>query len=148
VATLCFRANSRRTRDSSTVRVRGFSQKTCLPARIAAAEATACVWSGIDTTTPSSAFGVSSSIRRKSWNVLTFVSARRPNVGATRFSQERCEAENRLASSPQRWNAAASFRSSTSHSATTFAILGIVSTNQRPRPPTPMSARSSCSLAA
>jgi len=77
VATLCLRARSRRARDSCSVRVSGFSQKTCLPARMAAAEATACVWSGVATTTASIRSPNSSSILRKSRNVGGLLCVRR-----------------------------------------------------------------------
>ena len=87
VATLCLRASSRRARDSESVRVSGFSQKTGLPALMAAAETTACEWSGVATTTASICLPISSSILRKSANVFGFVSARRVNSAPALCSQ-------------------------------------------------------------
>ena len=55
----------------------GFSQKTCLPARIAAAQATAWLWSGVATVTASISLSISPSITRKSAKVFGRLSTSR-----------------------------------------------------------------------
>jgi hypothetical protein len=63
VATFASRAASASRRDSQTECVSGFSQYTCLPRRMASIDANAWWWSGVETTTPSISFTLSS-IRR------------------------------------------------------------------------------------
>jgi hypothetical protein len=65
VATFASAASFVRNRASWIECVSGFSQYTGLPSRSAAAVATACVWSGVLTTTASMSF--CSSSLRKSW---------------------------------------------------------------------------------
>ncbi len=63
VTTFAFRDSSRSARASASVRVSGFSQYTCRPARMAAVQMGACQWSGVATTTASRDFSFSSSTR-------------------------------------------------------------------------------------
>ena len=67
VTTLYFRAASVRARASLTVRVRGFCTYTCFPSCIAAIAITACVWSGVATSTASMSFCFSSITRQSLW---------------------------------------------------------------------------------
>ena len=63
VATPVSRAIVASARASATVRVRGFSQYTCLPRRMASIAITAWVWSGVAMITASRS-GSASSMRR------------------------------------------------------------------------------------
>ena len=119
VARPVFSASLRSARASCAVWVSGFSQKTGRPWCMAHADATAWVWSGVATITPSRSRCIVSSIRRKSVNAL-----------ASGIFEKESPALSLL----------------TSHKATTRACSGMRSTNHLPRPPTPMMATRTSSL--
>ena len=101
----------------------------------------------MDTITASIWSAISSSILRKSAWVFSLAASSRLYSTAALRSQLRLDVANRPERSVHRFSASAIFFSLTSQSATTLAIFGMVSTNHRPRPPTPISATLSFSLA-